>query len=81
MVAPGSDAEKTIKGHHDACQKRLDTVGRNNMNVHDGMCERILSSILESTVQTYVSSLLQFYKLNKICCDQCRRHEVVYKYL
>ena len=54
ILKDGSDSQKTVKNLHDQCTAKLESLGKDQVGVHEGACERILGSILDSTVQMCV---------------------------
>ncbi|GAA5923503.1 uncharacterized protein JCM15063_003667 [Sporobolomyces koalae] len=52
VIKPGSDAEKAVKTQVDRCLKSIEKGGKKNMHIHSGVCEGILGSITDSTIQS-----------------------------
>lgn len=54
ILTEGSTSEVYVKRLHDKCKAQMESTGKDKISIHVGECERILSAILESTVQTLV---------------------------
>lgn len=51
VIKKGSQAEADVRREVDNCMKKLDGMGVQNVRIHNGECENILTAITESTVQ------------------------------
>jgi len=52
VIKKGSEAESTVKKQVERCQSSMDKGGKKNMRIHNGVCEGILGSITDSTIQS-----------------------------
>ncbi|GAA6011719.1 hypothetical protein JCM11491_000728 [Sporobolomyces phaffii] len=52
VIKAGSDAEAKVRKEVDKCRKSIEKGGKRNMKIHNGVCEGILGSITDSTIQS-----------------------------
>ncbi|GAA5912118.1 hypothetical protein JCM6882_003058 [Rhodosporidiobolus microsporus] len=52
VIKKGSDAEAKVRKTTDECMASLNKKGAKNTKVHEGLCERILGAVTDSTIQS-----------------------------
>lgn len=52
VIKKGSDAESKVKKEVERCRASMEKSGKKNMRIHNGVCEGILGSITDSTIQS-----------------------------
>ncbi|GAA5899241.1 S10 family peptidase [Sporobolomyces salmoneus] len=52
VIKPGSTAESKVKKEVERCKASIEKGGKKNMKIHNGVCEGILGSITDSTIQS-----------------------------
>jgi len=52
VIKSGSEAESKVRKEVDRCRASIEKGGKKNMRIHNGVCEGILGSITDSTIQS-----------------------------
>ncbi|GAA6008167.1 hypothetical protein JCM10207_007051 [Rhodosporidiobolus poonsookiae] len=52
VIKKGSDAEARVSKAVKECMATLDKKGERNVRIHEGLCERILGAVTDSTIQS-----------------------------